>query len=75
VEQYLLQPYLNIPMNYAARLWRLQGSHSAKNPAPQNLGQAHVCARDLLEMIDGAASRSAWCCQRPRCSRMSSSTI
>src|ERR1700738_4354126 len=25
--------------------WRLQGSHSAKNPAPQNLGQAHVCAR------------------------------
>ena len=37
--------------------WRLQGSHSAKNPAPQNLGQAHVCARDLLEMIDGAASR------------------
>jgi hypothetical protein len=32
--------------------WRLQGSHSAKNPAPQNLGQAHVCARDLLEMID-----------------------
>ena len=34
------EAYLNIPMNYAARLGGFRGSHGAKNPAPQNLSRS-----------------------------------